>query len=65
MAIKCIKKEHTLHEDGYVTVCDFVCDTEDDVAKLPKCCTNSKALVVDTGDVYMVNASCNWVKFGG
>ena len=31
-----------------------------DVASLPPCCTGSSALVVDTGEVYMVNASGVW-----
>lgn len=44
---------------------DVICDTEIDVADLPESPTGSTALVVETGTVYMVNASGNWVKFGG
>lgn len=43
----------------------FVCDTEADVADLPKSCNvGSMAVIVETGDVYVVNASCGWVKLG-
>lgn len=44
---------------------DFICDTEADVASLPASCAQSTALVAETGNVYIVNASGNWVKFGG
>lgn len=41
----------------------FVCDTEADVANLPKCDPGSCAIVADGGPVYMVNASGNWSRF--
>lgn len=44
---------------------EFICDTEADVASLPDCCSQSSAIVVETGNVYIVNASGNWVPFGG
>lgn len=44
---------------------DYIVDTEDDVSSLPKCCTGSSALVVESGNVYVVNASDNWVLYGG
>ena len=47
------------------TISSWVCDTEDDVNSLPKCTCGSSAIVVSTGDVYMVNASGKWVKVGG
>lgn len=43
----------------------YICDTEEDIADLPTCCPQSTALVCSTGDVYVVNASGEWVKFGG
>ena len=43
---------------------DYVCDTENDVANLPKCCTGSSALVVESGKVYVVNASGVWAVYG-
>ena len=49
-------------------VSDFVCDTEADIASLP---TNKKevypgstCLVAQTGEVYVLNASNQWVKLG-
>lgn len=69
MAYKWTDKGHYAHEDGFACVYKFICDTEADVAKLqtehPNCGAGSTALVVETGNVYMVNASGNWVKFGG
>lgn len=44
---------------------DYICDTEADLANLPECCTGSSALVVESGEVYMVNASGAWAVFGG
>lgn len=44
---------------------EFILDTEDDVRALPQCCAGSTALVCSTGNVYIVNASGRWVKFGG
>jgi hypothetical protein len=63
MAFKVIKRRHCSWQDG--AICEFVCDAETDVAQLPKCCAGSVALVVSTGNVYVVNANGNWVKFGG
>ena len=44
---------------------EFICDTEADVSTLPECVPGSTALICTTGDVYIVNASGQWVKFGG
>lgn len=46
-------------------MCEFVLDTENDVKNLPTALPGSTALVVASGNVYMVNASGKWVKFGG
>lgn len=43
----------------------YVCDTEEDVGNLPKCAAGSMAMIADTGKIYMVNASGEWVNFGG
>lgn len=49
----------------YASQAEYICDTEADVANLPKCCPGSTAVVVATGNLYVVNASYQWVKFGG
>jgi hypothetical protein len=43
----------------------YICDTEADVENLPTCCCGSSAFVVETGAVYVVNASGVWAKVGG
>lgn len=44
---------------------DFVIDTDADVATLPSCATGSAALSVESGSVFVVNASGEWKKCGG
>lgn len=44
---------------------DFVCDTDDDFADLPKCATGSCAISIVSGNVQMVNTAGEWVNFGG
>lgn len=44
---------------------DFICDTDADFADLPKCYPGSTAVSAATGNVYVVNASGEWVAFGG
>lgn len=44
---------------------EFLCDTENDVESLPECNTGSTAVVIASGNVYMVNASGEWALFGG
>lgn len=63
MAIKLINERYCPYVGEEVR--EFICDTEEDVASLPQCCSQSTALVCSTGDVYIVNASGQWVKFGG
>ena len=42
---------------------EYVCDTPEDVAKLPKNCSmGGSAIVISTGDVYMLNSQKEWVK---
>lgn len=43
----------------------FVCDTENDVSSLPPSAPGSSAVVIKTGNVYMVNSSGQWELFGG
>lgn len=63
MAIQRINREWCAYSEGYRD--EFIADTEADVANLPACCAGSSALVSATGKIYMVNASCQWVEFGG
>ena len=42
----------------------FMLDTDDDAKELPKCCPGSEALAPLSGNLYVVNASGAWVKFG-
>lgn len=59
MAYKCIEKKW-----GKVDDCTykFICDSEDDIANLPKCNPGSMAIVaVEGSPVYVVNASGEWV----
>jgi hypothetical protein len=63
MAKKLIKIEWCPHLDSYKH--DYIVDTEADIADLPECCTGSSALVVESGSIYMVNASDVWALFGG
>lgn len=61
MAYKCTKSEWSNQFGGYT--CEFVCDSEADIASLPECNPLSTAIVATEGmPVYMVNASGEWVK---
>lgn len=61
MAIKMIDKEWCAEVKAYRK--EFIIDGKADIANLPECCVGSTALVVATGDVYVVNASGEWVDF--
>jgi hypothetical protein len=63
MAIKLVNREWCAFQNGYQD--DYIVDTEADIADLPKCCTGSSALVVESGAIYMVNASDVWAAYGG
>ncbi|MBO7252552.1 MAG: hypothetical protein J6V25_07985 [Oscillospiraceae bacterium] len=63
MAIKLVNTEWAHCMNSYQH--DYVVDTEADIADLPECCTGSSALVVESGAIYMVNASGVWAVFGG
>lgn len=44
---------------------EFICDTDSDFSKLPKANPGDTAVSAATGNVKVVNASGNWVDFGG
>ena len=46
-------------------IMEFICDTDDDFANLPTCATGSTAVSVESGTIKIVNASGQWVTFGG
>lgn len=61
MAIKVINREYCpyLGDMQY----EYICDTDADFASLPKCCTGSTALSIQSGKVQMVNTQGEWVAF--
>ena len=63
MAYKLVNKEWSPFLDEYTH--EYIVDTESDIATLPDCAVGSSALVVASATVYMVNASGEWVVFGG
>lgn len=63
MAYKLIKEEYCACADAQVR--EFICDTDADFSSLPVCCTGSSAVSTATGAVRVVNASGEWVAFGG
>lgn len=63
MAIKLVDREWSTHLDAYTH--EYIVDKEADIASLPECGVGSSALVVETANVYMVNASGEWTLFGG
>lgn len=45
---------------------EFILDTDNDANDLPAgCCCGSTALSCESGSVFIVNASGEWVKLGG
>ena len=63
MAIKLIKREYCAVVDCYRS--EYIVDTDADFENLPEASTGSTALSVETGNVKIVNASGEWVAFGG
>lgn len=63
MAIKLVEREYRACIDDYK--CDYIVDTDADFKNLPVACTGSSAVSVESGNVQVVNASGNWVAFGG
>lgn len=62
MASVCIKAEYSAYCDDYVK--EFVCDTDEDFATLPKACVGSTAVSLASGAVRVVNTTGEWVAFG-
>lgn len=59
MAIKCVERKWCPEVGDYRQ--QFVMDSADEVANLPKCCSGSTAIVVEEdGAMFMVNASGEW-----
>jgi hypothetical protein len=63
MAIKCIRTEYANELKEYTK--EYVADAESDVKDLPKSAAMSTCVVAESAKVYIVNASGEWVKFGG
>lgn len=63
MAFKLVNRKWCPFRNAYQH--DYIVDTEADIADLPECCTGSSALVVESGAIYMVNASGVWAAYGG
>lgn len=61
MAIKMINQTYCPYCKEYRE--DYICDTNEDFANLPKCITGSTAVSIKTGDIRMVNTSGEWVAF--
>lgn len=55
--------------DGRPGIYEFICNTESDVSSLPRNVDGvnpgSVAVICSTANVYILNASNSWVKFGG
>lgn len=61
MAIKCTSRKWCPVEKDFRT--EYVMDSVDDAANLPKSCPGSMAIVAEGGAVFMVNASGEWKQF--
>ena len=48
-----------------VVMHDYIVDTDEDVANLPKASAGSNAVSIATGNVFVVNTQGEWVAFGG
>lgn len=62
MAIELVNREWCAYADDFR--CEYIVDSNDDFADLPKSGAGSTALS-PSGDMVMVNASGEWVAFGG
>ena len=63
MAIKLIDQEFCSYSREMKS--EYICDTDADFATLPKACTGSTAVSIESGTVKIVNTSGVWVTFGG
>lgn len=62
MAIELISRRRNAYTDCRYE--EYICDTDADIENLPKSCVGSTAMVVESGKIYMVNASGEWKPFG-
>lgn len=62
MAIELVSKEWCACANDYRS--EYIVESPADFENLPECGVGSTA-VSPSGDVYMVNASGEWVTFGG
>lgn len=61
MAYKIIDKQYCAFADDYRY--EYVVDSDDDIASLPKACVGSTAIVAaENGNIYMTNTSGEWRK---
>lgn len=65
MGIKLMAKNLVPYQEVNEEKLEFICDTDADLAKLPKCCTGSTAVSIESGKVMVVNTQGEWVTFGG
>lgn len=63
MAIKLVNREWCACVNDFRH--EYIADTNADFENLPACAAGSTALSVESGDIMVVNASGEWVKFGG
>lgn len=68
MAIKLKEKKKFSYTDNlhteYVCYEEYIRDTDADIDNLPKSDAGSTAMVVESGKIFMVNASGEWKPFG-
>lgn len=43
-------------------VCEYACDSPDDIKELPSCEMGSTCIIISTGELYMMNSNNEWVK---
>lgn len=63
MGIKLTDREYCPYSEE--ERCEFICDTDADFENLPKACTGSTAVSIESGTIKVVNTEGNWVTFGG
>lgn len=63
MSIKLTNKKHCAFRGDYV--CEYICDSVEDVATLPNCAVGSEALVLAANEKYVVFTNGVWGKLGG
>lgn len=60
MGIKCCTGHHSYFNEPPK---EFICDTDADFENLPKACTGSTAVSIQSGKIKVVNTSGEWVFF--